>query len=97
MTTTIVGVFNDFTAAVNTTPDLVGAGFPKEDISVVAQDQKGEYAKFLDAEANPDASSNVGTGAMVGGLGGLEGEPHRQAEADEEQRADLEFGGGRHP
>lgn len=71
MTNTLVGVFDDFTAALNTTPDLVNAGFRKEDISVVAQDQKGEYAKFLDAEANPDASSNVGTGALVGGLGGL--------------------------
>ena len=71
MTNTVVGVFNDFTAAVNTTADLVGAGFRKEDISVVAQDQKGEYAKFLEAETNPDASSNVGAGALVGGLSGL--------------------------
>ncbi len=71
MTSTVVGVFDDFTAAVDTTPDLVGAGFRKEDISVVAQDQKGEYARFIDAEANPNASSNVGTGAMVGGIGGL--------------------------
>jgi len=71
MTSTVVGVFDDFTAAINATPDLVGAGFRKEDISVVAQDQKGEYARFLDAEANPDASSNVGTGALVGGVGGL--------------------------
>jgi uncharacterized membrane protein len=69
--TTIVGVFDDFTAALNTTPDLVSAGFPKEDISVVAADHKGEYAKFLNTEANPDGSSNVGTGAVVGGLSGL--------------------------
>jgi len=71
MASTVVGVFNDFTAAVNTTPDLVAAGLRKEDISVVTQDRKGEYAKFLEAETNPDASSNVGTGAMIGGLGGL--------------------------
>jgi len=71
MTTTIVGVFDDFTAAVNATPDLVSAGFPKETISVVAQDHKGEYAKFLNTETSSDVGSNVTTGAVVGGLGGL--------------------------
>ena len=38
MTKVLVGLFDDFTAALNTTADLVSAGVPREDVSVVAND-----------------------------------------------------------
>lgn len=39
MTTTVIGVFSDFTAALHTGPELAGAGFAREDISIVAQEK----------------------------------------------------------
>jgi hypothetical protein len=71
MTTTIVGIFSDFTAALNTSPELASAGFAREDISIVAQDSKGEYAKFVNAETMPEPETGVGTGAAIGGIGGF--------------------------
>jgi hypothetical protein len=71
MSTTVVGVFSDFTAALNTSPELASAGFAREDVSIVAQDSKGEYAKFVKAETLPEPESGVGTGATIGGIGGF--------------------------
>ncbi len=71
MTTMVIGVFSDFTAALNTSPELAAAGFAREDISIVAQDSKGEYAKFANAHALPESETGVGTGAAIGGVGGF--------------------------
>lgn len=71
MSTTVVGVFSDFTAALNTSPELASAGFTREDISIVAQDSKGEYAKFANAQTLPEPETGVGTGAAIGGIGGF--------------------------
>jgi len=71
MTTTVIGVFSDFTAAMNTSPDLASAGFAREDISIVAQDSKGEYAKFVNAQTLPESETRVETGAAIGGVGGF--------------------------
>ena len=38
MAKTVIGVFDDFTAALNTAPDLVSDGFARETISVVAEE-----------------------------------------------------------
>jgi hypothetical protein len=46
MTKTLIGLFDDFTAALNAAPDLVSAGIPREDVSVIANDTKGEVANF---------------------------------------------------
>src|SRR5258705_4760972 len=69
--TTIVGVFDDFTAAINAILALVDAVVDGHPISIVAQDNKGEYAKFLQAETLPEGHSHVGVGAAVGGISGL--------------------------
>jgi hypothetical protein len=69
--TTIVGVFDDFTAALTAIPALVEVGVDGHSISTVAQDNKGEYAKFLQAETLPAGHSHVGVGATVGGISGL--------------------------
>lgn len=71
MSTTVVGVFSDFTAAVNVSPELVSIGCAREDISVVTQDNKGEYAKFVDAQTLSAPETEVGTGAAIGGIGGF--------------------------
>jgi hypothetical protein len=49
----------------------VSLGVAQQDISTVAQDSNGEYAKFLRAEANTDSGSHVGASVAVGSIGGL--------------------------
>lgn len=71
MAKTIVGLFDDFTAAMNTVPDLVSAGVRHEDISLVANDTQGEFANFRPGEESSAAVSGAGAGAAIGGLGGL--------------------------
>lgn len=69
----VVGVFNDFTSARLMAPDLISAGIPKEAISVVAPDTSVEAARYFppSSQTTTDASADVGTGAALGGLGGL--------------------------
>lgn len=71
MAKTIVGLFDDFTAAVNTAPDLVSAGIAREDISVVAHDTKGEFANFQPAAEATTTEKSAGAGAAIGGIAGL--------------------------
>jgi hypothetical protein len=39
----VIGVFRDFRAVSNATPDLVRAGIPQEHVNTVAQDRSGQY------------------------------------------------------
>jgi len=64
---TVVGLFDTFTAAQQVARDLERQGFSREDISIVANDAKGEYAGADLA----DASSGAGTGAAIGGAAGI--------------------------
>ncbi len=64
---TVVGLFNTFTEAQEVARDLERQGFSREDISIVANDARGEYA---DADL-ADAGSGAGTGAALGGAAGL--------------------------
>lgn len=74
--TTIVCVFDSTAEAQKAIQDLVKAGVPKEEISLLSNDSKGEYASLL---KDPDATkkttgsvgANVAGGAAIGGLGGL--------------------------
>jgi uncharacterized membrane protein len=69
--TTIVGIFDDFTAALNAIPFIIEAGVDKHAISTVAQDNKGEYSRFLQAETLPEGQSHIGADAAIGGISGL--------------------------
>jgi hypothetical protein len=71
MAKTVVGVFDDFTAAINTLPDLVAEGFPKEALSVVTPDSKREYEQYLNTKADRPVAEEAGVGAVLGGLGGF--------------------------
>jgi len=64
---TVIGVFNDFAAALNATPDLVRAGIPRQHISTVAQDKTGQYSPYSRAsvDLHPGSDSNT----MLGGFG----------------------------
>jgi hypothetical protein len=71
MMKTVVGVFNDFTAAVNALPDFVREGIPRDCISIVSPDAEGEFAKYLSARAERPIMEDAGVGAVIGGLSGL--------------------------
>jgi stress response protein YsnF len=73
---TIVALYDDFPTAQAAIRDLVDAGFPRENISLMASDAKGEYGDYARTGETGDVSTSgmaagAGIGAAVGGLGGL--------------------------
>jgi uncharacterized protein (TIGR02271 family) len=72
MAKTIVGLFDDFTTAQRVVQELVDAGVGRTDISIVANDAKGEYKQYR-ADGS-SAAEGAGAGAVGGGvLGGVLG------------------------
>ncbi len=76
MNKTIVGYFDQYSQAQEAVRSLVDTGFSRNDISLVASDPKGEYAKSdVVTHTDPDETSytaaGAGTGAIIGGIGGL--------------------------
>lgn len=71
MDKTVVGVFDDFTAAQLMVPRLINEGFPKEAISLVAPDTSAEAAQYFNTPPETHLGANIETGAVLGGLGGL--------------------------
>ncbi len=76
MNKTVVGYFDQYAHAQNAVRALVDTGFSRSDISLVASDPTGEYAKSSVATStDPDSTSytaaGAGTGAILGGIGGL--------------------------
>jgi hypothetical protein len=70
MTQTVARLYDDFSTAQTVVRDLKNGGFPSENISLVAHDVSGEYARSL--EGNGSATeAGAGVGAALGGLGGL--------------------------
>ncbi|HXV43182.1 MAG TPA: hypothetical protein VEC96_08970 [Anaerolineae bacterium] len=75
---TIVALYDDFAAAQRATQELVANGFDRSNISLVVNDVAGEYSRYVnDPDAIPvtaaaDATAaGAGTGAVIGGIGGL--------------------------
>jgi len=71
---TIVGTYDNIQTAYSVANDLISAGYSRNDISVVANDAKSEYAPYLDAnyvDSTDDVAKGAGLGAAIGGLGGL--------------------------
>jgi hypothetical protein len=56
MAKTIVALYDDFPTARAAIQDLVDAGIPREDISLMASDAKGEYGDY----ARPGETSETG-------------------------------------
>ncbi len=79
---TVVGLFNNFDDAQQTVRALRDAGFPKENISMIARDTNGDYTRYMegtragdtrniapgtaDTRANYDTNTNTDTGTNVG-------------------------------
>ena len=82
---TVVGLFDSLGEAQSATRDLIAAGYSRDDIGVLASDATGEWSRYKTslegaapmstlegaAPASEEVRSGVGTGTMVGGLGGL--------------------------
>jgi uncharacterized membrane protein len=73
MTNTIVALYDDMDTAHKVVRDLRDSGVPNSNISLVAQDASGEYAKYTTAkvETADGAATGAGVGAVIGGIGGL--------------------------
>jgi hypothetical protein len=75
---TVVGLFDRFEDAQQVARALVDGGFPRDDISLIAQDTHGEYAKHVPGAAGEGtekvgggAAAGAGIGAAAGGIAGL--------------------------
>jgi len=71
---TVVGTYDNIQTAYAVANDLISAGYSRNDISVVANDAKNEYAPYTDAnyvDSTDDVAKGAGIGAAIGGLGGL--------------------------
>jgi uncharacterized membrane protein len=75
MAKTIVALYDEFDTAQDVLEDLLKAGFSHENVSVMASDASGEYARryVTPDEAGDDVSAGEGAGfgAVVGALIGL--------------------------
>ena len=74
MATTVIGLYDRLEDAQNAVSELVSAGFPREDISIVAADTEGKFKTYVgesSAEGGEGIATGAGVGAAVGGLGGL--------------------------
>jgi heat induced stress protein YflT len=76
MTKTVVGLFDTFAEAQHVVQDLVNTGFRREDISLLANDARGEYQNYrtVGEDTTSAAAEGAGAGAVGGGvLGGVLG------------------------
>ncbi|MEN9937582.1 MAG: hypothetical protein RLZZ387_4161 [Chloroflexota bacterium] len=74
MARTVVGLFDRFADAENAVRSLTGAGFRREDISILANDRSGEYSRSVGTTTESAAGEGAAAGAVGGGvLGGLLG------------------------
>jgi uncharacterized protein (TIGR02271 family) len=72
MAKTIVGLFDTFAEAQGAVKDLANKGFPRDAISIAANDATGEYAKSSgSSEEWSGTAAGATTGATIGGIGGL--------------------------
>ena len=74
MTQTLTGLFDRYDDARRAVQDLEAAGVPHRDISLVANNARGDHVVNGDhaaAAAGDDAGKGAGLGATLGGVGGL--------------------------
>ena len=74
MTQTVTGLFDSYDEAKRAVHDLEALGVPHRDISLVANNARGEHEGVGEYRADKtaeDAGKGAGLGATVGGVGGL--------------------------
>jgi uncharacterized protein (TIGR02271 family) len=73
----VVGLYDRLEDAHRAVDTLVNEGFRRDDISLVASDEAGEYRRYVKTEGGSEedvaggAAAGAGIGAVIGGLGGL--------------------------
>lgn len=74
MAKTVVGLFDTMTEAQNVVQQLVDSGFERNEISLLANDARGEYANNRAVGETSSTAEGAGAGAVGGGvLGGVLG------------------------
>jgi hypothetical protein len=74
---TVIGLFDSLSEAQSVVRDLIAAGFSRDDIGLIASDATGEWSRYKAptlegaAPTSKEMGTGVGTGTVVGGLGGL--------------------------
>jgi len=68
---TVVGLFDDFPQAQAVARTLEDQGFNSNEISIVANDARGEYASKDGETHTGDTAAGAGKGAAIGGVAGL--------------------------
>jgi len=72
MAKTIVGLFDTFPEAQGAVQDLVNKGFPRDNISIAANNATGEYTQSsASSEEWSGTATGAAAGATIGGIGGL--------------------------
>ena len=87
MARTVVAIYDDFQSANGAVRDLVDSGFPRDNISLIANNSRGEYgytgtststttnvstgSESVADETGAGAGVGAGIGAAIGGIGGL--------------------------
>jgi hypothetical protein len=82
MARTVVAIYENFQTANNAVRELVDNGFPRESISIIANNSRGDYnayeagktsgeGKPVADETGAGAGVGAGIGAAIGGIGGL--------------------------
>lgn len=72
---TVVGLYDELEDAREAVDELVEAGVPRSDISLVARDVTGEYGSYIDTYDDGEEVAEAAAGGAVGGavVGGLMG------------------------
>ena len=70
MPKTTMALYEDFETAQDVVQDLIDAGFPRDQISLIANNAEGKYTLNADMD-DVSADEGAGFGAVVGGLLGL--------------------------
>ncbi|MGH8563989.1 MAG: hypothetical protein ACREXW_07810 [Gammaproteobacteria bacterium] len=74
---TVIGLFDSVTDAESAVRDLISSGYSRDDLSLLASDAAGEWSRYEASTVegaeltSEEIGSGVGTGTVVGGLGGL--------------------------
>ena len=74
---TVIGLFDRVSEAQSVVRDLIGTGFSRDDIGLIASDATGEWSRYKAstlegaAPTSEEIGTGVSTGTVVGGLGGL--------------------------
>lgn len=81
MARTVIALYDNFSHANAAVRELVDNGISRNDISIMANDESGEYSRYVnqvretnepaDSGAASGAGVGAGIGAVIGGLGGI--------------------------